>query len=253
MGCAQSTLPWQDAFHRVVPLVGAKARRAGVVGTIALDLVINPNFCCLGPFYGSDIWCFFYRGQFRVPWPCHCCGAECCCCPHLPHSPAFDQAMTRGLRELIAEAGQLAVAEAALPQHLDAARAAFQSEVPQMHYVLGLARDMLLKQRWTPRANALLASLGLRVAVFNWVEDQRDDKGNKIGELLRSALQFYELQGGSRLARWMPVDPSNYAESGTWLPTDDAAAAAQSPLEAEVTALFAQKAREDAERGAAKL
>ena len=239
------TLPWQQAFHQAVPLTGKRARDAGVVGTVALDLTVA-NSCCCDTFKGSELCCCAYKGKYRVPWPCHCCGAECCCCPHLPHSPQYEQALQAGLRELIEEAGQIAFLEAPQPQNLQAAQAALavSGERPAGHYVLGIARDMLLKQRWTGRANALLARYSLRVVVFNWVEDVRDDKGNKTGEVLKSALQFYEGRGGAGY--------NNGTTGGSAWGSGGGAVTVQSPLETEVVALFAKRAAEDAQRGAPK-
>jgi hypothetical protein len=57
--------------------------------------------------------------------------------------------------------------------------------------VLGAARTALFRAQWTPRANAFLARFGLSVQNYNWIEDRRDDKGNKTGEVLKSALQVY--------------------------------------------------------------
>jgi hypothetical protein len=56
---------------------------------------------------------------------------------------------------------------------------------------LAAARSRALDEQWTPRANAFLRAYGLRAAVYSWIEERRDDKGNKTGEAARCAVQFY--------------------------------------------------------------
>ena len=168
------------------PLTGRIAASVGVIGTWALDADFEAGAC--GSIFSSPICCCFYAGVFRVPYPCNCCGAECCCCPHAPSGVAFQSARARGLDALIAEAGRLAMESVMLvPAN---GMTPEGGQIPR-HVLLGNARAELFEQRWTARANSFLKAFGLRVAVFNWIEARRDGKGNTIGEGLRCALQFY--------------------------------------------------------------
>jgi hypothetical protein len=62
----------------------------------------------------------------------------------------------------------------------------------QQNVLVANARRLLL-QGWVAQANAYLAPFGLETRAYNWVEERRDDKGNKVGEVLRCALQFYAV------------------------------------------------------------
>lgn len=178
MGSAPSR-PLYGSAH--APLVGDAARAAQVIGTYALDAELEESCCC--NWTSSPICCCHHRGEFRVPWPCNCCGADCCCCPHSPRGAAWAAASAGVFPSLLAEGGQLAVSIARAPR----------APGPQL-VAVGLERSEAFAQRWTPRANAMLAPYGLHCAVFHWVEDRRDDKGNKTGEVLKCAVQFYEGQ-----------------------------------------------------------
>lgn len=191
MGCRQSAEEQALRSQLQPPLSGARARAMGVIGTWALDADFEASGCGTG--LTSPVCCCLYRGEFRVPWPCTCCGANCCCCPHAPAGAAFQAAMAGGFASLLAEAGRLAMeALAGLAAGGAAAGmvAADGSPLPP-HVLLGNLRAARFAERWTPRANAFLQAYGLRVAVFNYIVVRRDDKGNKVGEAACCALQFY--------------------------------------------------------------
>jgi len=188
MGAAPSSEAALLRSALAAPLQGAAARELGVIGTLALDVEVEST--CCSQYKASPIWCCCGRGEYRVPWPCHCCGAECVCCPHAPKGAAWEAALRGGLDALLREAGQ-AVARSADQRYAAVGRSGQPVGVPQT-VLMANARALLL-QDWLPRANALLQGHGLACAGFNWVEDRRDDKGNKTGEVLRSALQFYAL------------------------------------------------------------
>ena len=171
------------------PLTGAAARAAGVVGTLSLDREVE-DLCCLPSFKSSPIWCCCGRGEFRVPWPCNCCGADCCCCPHAPRGDAWQAALAAGFGALLLEAGR--AADASASQRYSAQDLEGRPVVTNQNVLLANARATLL-QAWSARALPALAPFGLAVRAFNWVEDRRDDKGNKTGEVLKCALQFYAV------------------------------------------------------------
>lgn len=170
------------------PLKGADAARAGVIGTLSLDSEVED--ACFTTYKSSPIWCCCGRGEFRVPWPCHCCGADCCCCPHAPRGDAWEAALAGGFRSLLKEAGSAVDASAA--QRFSAMDLEGQGVAVNQNVLLANARAALL-QAWSARALPALAPFGLSVRAYNWVEDRRDDKGNKVGEVLRCALQFYAV------------------------------------------------------------
>lgn len=118
--------------------------------------------------------------EFGVPWPCHCCGSDCLCCPHAPRGPAWERALGAGFRGLLNEAGRT-VKQTKVVDRSDASILA----------QVGSARALIMAP-WTQRANAFLQPFGLSCHVFNWIEDTRDDKGNKSGEILRCAVQIYK-------------------------------------------------------------
>ena len=105
---------WQSMEERMLrsqqqqPLMGRSAASLGVVGTFALDADYNASYIFGSGYISSPLCCSSYRGDFRVPWPCHCCGADCVCCPHSPRGAAFDAAMAGGFAMLLAEAWTLA-------------------------------------------------------------------------------------------------------------------------------------------------
>jgi hypothetical protein len=170
------------------PLAGVDARLAGVIGTLSLDVEVEDSCWCTCK--SSPIWCCCGRGEFRVPWPCHCCGADCCCCPHAPRGDAWEAALAGGFRALLKEAG--AAVHASAGQRFSAMDLEGRPVGVTQNVLLANARATLL-QAWSARALPLLAPFGLSVSAFNWVEDRRDDKGNKTGEVLRCALQFYSV------------------------------------------------------------
>jgi len=172
----------------------------GIVGTLKLDAELNRGNC--GDTHTcSDIWCCFYRGQFRVPWPCNCCGADCCCCPHSPRGPAWEMALAAGFGQLLAEAGAIAMATPPFAS----------GESVSVLVLLGTAREAALAP-WAVRANDFLRQHGLSVAVFNWIEATRDDKGNQTGEVLRCAVQVYAGPGPQlSLAAALGMQPVSYA------------------------------------------
>ena len=186
---------WQSMEERMLrsqqqqPLMGRSAASLGVVGTFALDADYNASYIFGSGYISSPLCCSSYRGDFRVPWPCHCCGADCVCCPHSPRGAAFDAAMAGGFAMLLAEAGQLAMG--AIGGVAAGGVTADGQRVPP-HVLLGSARAALFAERWTPRANALLRNYGLRAAVFNWIHVRHDDKGNRTGEAARCAVQIYD-------------------------------------------------------------
>lgn len=176
MGASNSRAAQLRATLRV-PIAGAYARSAGVIGTLMLDYSETMNGCGGG---GVDKpACCTSLNAFRVPWPCHCCGGDCACCPHSPRGDAWDRALANGFGALLAEASAIAGTF-----RLGASGYVALAE-------LAAVRARALEEQWTPRANAFLAAFGLRAAAFAWVEDTRDDKGNKTGEVTRTALQFY--------------------------------------------------------------
>ena len=96
--------------------------------------------------------------------------------------------MAGGFGALLAQAGQLAMA--AVGGVAAGGLTADGQRLPP-HVLLGHARAALFAEQWTPRANAFLRAYGLRAAVYSWIEERRDDKGNKTGEAARCAVQFY--------------------------------------------------------------
>jgi hypothetical protein len=182
MGASNSRAAQLRATLRV-PLTGAYARSAGVIGTLTLDYSETMNGCGGGGGGVDKPACCTSRAAFRVPWPCHCCGADCACCLHAPRGAAWYRALAGGgVGALLADASAIAGA-----YRLGASGYVALAE-------LAAARGLALEAQWTPRANAFLAAFGLHAAAFAWVEDRRDDKGNKTGEVTRTprtALQFY--------------------------------------------------------------
>jgi hypothetical protein len=149
----------------------------GVIGTLALDYGETMNGCG-----GSGLdkpACCVSHNMYRIPWPCHCCGADCFCCPHSPRGSAWDAALAGGFTSLLSEAATITATI-----RLGASGYIALAELAAM-------RGRVLQEQWVPRANAFLAQYHLRTDAFAWVEDTHDDKGNKTGEVLRSALQFY--------------------------------------------------------------
>jgi hypothetical protein len=203
------------------PLTGAAAAAAGVLGTYALDVEMESPTC--GSAYkSSPIWCCCGREEFRVPWPCHCCGANCLCCPHAPHGEAWESALAGGFRAQLKEAGHMVARSAEQRYSALGADGRPVSDV-QQNVLVANARRLLL-QGWVAQANAYLAPFGLETRAYNWVEERRDDKGNKTGEVLRCALQFYErsasqaplllLAGGSGAVAPYPAPPPQVALGG---------------------------------------
>ena len=171
------------------PLTGAAAAAAGVIGTYSLDVELESP-ACGSAYRSSPIWCCCGREEFRVPWPCHCCGANCLCCPHAPRGEAWESALAGGFRAQLKEAGRM-VARSAEQRYSALGAEGRPVSDAQQNVLVGNARGLLL-QGWVAQANAFLAPFGLSTQAFNWVEDRRDDKGNKTGEVLRCALQFYQ-------------------------------------------------------------
>jgi hypothetical protein len=168
----------------VPPLWGNSAAQAGVIGTYKLDAELNTDNCG-STSMSSDVFCCLYRGEFRVPWPCNCCGQDCCCCPHSPKGPQWEVALAAGFGQLLAEAGTIAMYTQ--PMAVMGGNVSVQA-------ALGNARNMTLAP-WVQKANAFLRPHGLSCAVYNWVEEKRDDKGGKVGEVLRCAIQIYQGAG----------------------------------------------------------
>lgn len=172
----------------------------GVVGTLKLDAELSRGNCG-DTQTRSDIWCCLYSGLFRVPWPCNCCGADCCCCPHSPRGPAWEMALAAGFGQLLAEAGAIATAT----------RPFASGDSVSVLVLLGTAREAALAP-WVLRANEFLRPHGLSVAVYNWIEQTRDDKGNQSGEVLRCAVQVYAGPGPqAMLAAAQGAQPVTYA------------------------------------------
>lgn len=168
------------------PFSGSSAAAMGVVGTYSLDVEVEDT--CFSTHRSSAICCGAGRGEFRVPWPCHCFGADCCCCPHSPRGAAWGAALAGGFHALLLEAGHMVARSA--DQRYSAVGVEGQAVHAPQNLLLANARQQLLAG-WLPRANAFLLPYGLSCRAFNWVEDRRDDKGNKTGEVLRCAVQFY--------------------------------------------------------------
>ena len=165
----------------------------GVVGTLKLDAELSRGNCS-DAHTRSDIWCCLYSGLFRVPWPCNCCGADCCCCPHSPRGPAWEMALAAGFGQLLAEAGAIATAM----------RPFASGDSVSVLVLLGTAREAALTP-WVIRANEFLRPHSLSVAVYNWIEQTRDDKGNQTGEILRCAVQVYAGPGPQAMLTAQPV------------------------------------------------
>jgi hypothetical protein len=70
--------------------------------------------------------------------------------------------------------------------------------------LLGTAREAALAP-WVIRANEFLRPHSLSVAVYNWIEQTRDDKGNQTGEILRCAVQVYAGPGSQAMLTAQPV------------------------------------------------
>ena len=195
-----------------LPLTSSAAKReAGVIGT----LMLNPNdavttcsllgclydACCPFPFRSLDdpfensfpvdcTWVTadreqgcFSRDAFNVPFPCHCCGADCVCCPHSPRGGAWEAALASGFGPLLAEAGPLA---RSIKLSSPDVGAAYGGLAELVH-----ARESLLNTHWVPRANAVLLAHGLRVAAFSYAYKKPNDKGWG-GWSSRCVLQFYD-------------------------------------------------------------
>jgi len=191
MGCA----PSKDQIVRgqlLAPLGGCCGGDASqvppaqrIVGTYVLDTALNQDCCCAeSPSSAIPCACAAPRNQFVVPYPCHCCGADCCCCPNSPAGPEWAAAMAGGFGQLLDELARAVLATAAT--HEDG--------VSRLA-LLGRARQASAAP-WAARANAFLARYGLCCAVFNFIQEKRDDKGNKYGEMLLCAVQVY---GGTQL------------------------------------------------------
>jgi len=178
------------------PLKYAAAREAGVIGALALDSNAAVNtyslleacfggclcpdtVCCTWESVDRETCCCFSRDDFYVPFPSHCCGADCDCCPSSPRGGAWEAALANGFGPLLAEAGSLARSiKLSSPDYRGLAE-------------LAHARAVLLNTHWVPRANAVLSGSGLRVAAFSYVFMKIKSEG-KGGWGSRCVLQFYD-------------------------------------------------------------
>lgn len=215
MGAAPSMEAQALRAELQAPLRGAAAAAAGVLGTYALDVELESPTC--GPTYrSSPIWCCCGREEFRVPWPCHCCGANCVCCPHSPRGAAWEAALAAGFAPMLRDAGAMVARSAGQRYSAQGADGRPVGDVEQ-NVILANARSQLLAQ-WQAHANAFLAPFGLSVRAWNWIEERRNDKGAKTGEVLRCAVQVYErsqhqaplLEGSGALAAAGSAPPQFY-------------------------------------------
>ena len=101
--------------------------------------------------------------------------------------------MAAGFSTLLQEAGMLAMQ--AISSNIPIPVSS--SDASANHYVrphMKVAYNrMLMLHPWTMKANAFLQPYGLFITISNWIEETRDDNGNKTGEFLCSALQVLEI------------------------------------------------------------
>ena len=157
-----------------------------VIGTVALNKELAEGCCNTANLTVSHTCNCCAPPRFDIPWPAECFGYECRCCPHLPKGGGWESALAAGFGSLVVEAAQLTIvtmrASLALPPHPAIHR----------HIIAGLeVMRAFAASGWLGRANAALQPHGLSVNAFCWVEEKHDDKGNKTGEAVRTALQFY--------------------------------------------------------------
>ena len=186
-----------------------------IIGTIALNraasekplaaLCFDADFLVAAPFLCCNWLECCAPPRFNMPWPCHCCGHDCCCscCPGLPKGLGWQAALAAGFIDLIDEATQLTVTtfRATLRQPPS-------PEAVPRHIVCGVE---ILKafsaSGWLERANAALQPHGLSVSVFCW-EDLMHAKNGDLRSL-RAALQFYQgpppTSGGMTAAGGAPA------------------------------------------------
>jgi len=204
MGAGGSTPEGMARAELYRPLRGASVRLDGsapqplrIVGTLMLDVVVNKDNC--QPYrLASPFCCGTSRRTFSVGWPCPgtvgCwCFDECACCPHLPRGAPWEAALADGFGAALLEAAGIAMGvdqSVAVSVGDDGAGGLSRMALE------GTARAAALAA-WTPRANALLARHNLSCYAFTWIEEKRDDKGNKTGEMLLSAVQVYDGQGAA--------------------------------------------------------
>ena len=152
-----------------------------IVGTYALDSILVQDPCYRERVASAAACtpCESPRGVFSVPYPCSFMGSDCCCCPGSPSGPAWQSALGTGFGDMLRDAAQIIVSSEAAPAP-DVSRFA----------ALGTARQARIAP-WVESANAFLSKYGLSCAVYSYIEEKRDNKGVKTGEVLWSAVQIY--------------------------------------------------------------
>ena len=192
-----------------------------IVGTYVLDTALNQDCCCAeSPSSAIPCACAAPRNQFVVPYPCHCCGADCCCCPNSPAGPEWAAAMAGGFGQLLDELARAVLATAAT--HEDGVSRLAEALAPATetndfddHYLCGshdATEGEVIKKKLAIAAVSWMAPKSLRNSMESWragglldVVDERMLFQNR-GDVENDAGARADAEAEAALAREFGLD-----------------------------------------------